>query len=331
MTDIRIIPNYPSIAINLTHVRSLRVRQEKSPTSTTRYQLAVYSQDPEDVLMVSLEDCTSLEQAQGILRALTTNDQLDTGDWTGSPAGLGQLINELEADNAALETKLSRAGEALHDIAETITALLPDLRVAWQGTMKKIVDFAIDARKQLGLTELDLSDGMAKLLANIPTDEHEPNKIEILVNGTTHTLVEPVPKPSRLDQLRARNEGWAGEGEPSEGEAFGVGLLVEVEVANGDLYLGTVTGCLPSDDEDDLPCRLEDVERRPADADLSPRRFSGMWLGWHATDPYYKIIAWRIMADDGSAIRSRLQTALDGKFDIATARAAMTRALRALK
>lgn len=183
MHDIRIVNAYPSIAINLEHTRSLRIRAEKSPT--TKYQLAVYSQDPDDVLVLPLDGCESLEAAQAALRDLVA-PQHGCGhahahdEWDASPADLRATIDEVEAANEKLETKLANVGKALDAFASAFTRALPAIAEPMRGVLQQFASWLIEARRELGLTEHDLREGFAGLLASVP--ETNFTEIEALLD-----------------------------------------------------------------------------------------------------------------------------------------------------
>lgn len=227
MHDIRIVNAYPSIAINLEHTRSLRIRAEKSPT--TKYQLAVYSQDPDDVLVLPLDGCESLEAAQAALRDLVA-PQHGCGhahahdEWDASPADLRATIDEVEAANEKLETKLANVGKALDAFASAFTRALPAIAEPMRGVLQQFASWLIEARRELGLTEHDLREGFAGLLASVP--ETNFTEIEALLDrvdskGNEQTSAveheepeQPSKEPSAIDRLTAELEcrtfrvGW---------------------------------------------------------------------------------------------------------------------------
>ncbi len=215
MHDLRIIPAYPSIAINLEHTRSLRIRAEKSPTAATRYQLAVYSQDPDDVLVLPLDGCESLETAQAALRDLVApqhgcghahahEHEHEHDEWDASPEDLRATIDEVEAANEKLETKLVNVGKALDAFANAFTRALPAIAEPMRGVLQQFASWLIEARRELGLTEHDLRDGFAGLHASVP--EPEPSEIDTLLDRVVSKYGEQTsePEPSATEQP---NEG----------------------------------------------------------------------------------------------------------------------------
>lgn len=211
MHDLHIIPAYPSIAINLEHTRSLRIRAEKSPTAATKYQLAVYSQDPDDVLVLPLDGCESLEAAQAALRDLVTPQHgcghaHEHDEWDASPADLRATIDEVEHANELLETKLANVGKALDAFANAFTRALPAIAEPMRGVLQQFASWLIEARRELGLTEHDLREGFDQLLASVP--EADPAEIEALLDRVVSKYgkqtTEPKPKPSATEQP---NEG----------------------------------------------------------------------------------------------------------------------------